>query len=461
MKKKLRELKARREDCRLKAVAIMERAEKENRTLTEDEDKDVTRLEKEMRGWDTQIIRLEVFKPDGDESEPGETNKKRNDPEDEEDEDEDDGEDEDEEENSRRSKRNPKRPKEGVGKDTEPKFRSLGDQMMAVYRASQPGGKVDNRLTTRQASGLNQSNPSDGGFLVQKDFVGELLKRAYETGILASRIRKISISTNANGLKINAIDEDSRKNGSRYGGIQTYWEGEAAEITASKPKFRQIEMSLKKLTGLCYVTDELMQDASALETVIQQAFAEEFGFKLDDAILAGTGAGQPLGLLKSGALVKVEKETGQTDKIVVDNITKMYARLPSKSKTKAVWFINPEIEPSLYTLKIGDTPVYVPAGGLSAKPYGTLLGLPVIPLEQCSELGETGDIILCDLAEYLGIDKGGKGIDTASSIHVRFLYDENVFRFIFRFDGQPLWNKSLQPYKGAANISPFVALAKR
>ena len=331
--------------------------------------------------------------------------------------------------------------------------------MMAVYRASTPAGKIDRRLTTRSASGLNETNPSDGGFLVQKDFVAELLKRTYETGILASKVKKIPLSTNANGIKINAIDEDSRANGSRWGGVQTYWENEADKITASKPRFRTMDLSLKKLTGLCYVTDELLQDASALENVIREAFAEEFGFKIDDAILSGTGAGQPLGILNAGSLVKVEKEKDQTEIITVENLVKMWARLWSRSRANSVWYINPEIEPLLYTLRVGDKPVYIPAGGLSEAPYGTLFGRPVMPLEQCSELGEVGDIILADFSQYILIDKGG--INATSSIHVRFLYDENVFRFIYRVDGQPVWNKALQPYKGSATVSPFVALAKR
>lgn len=433
--KSIKELKARREDCRLKAVSIIEKAEKEDRFLTEEENRELTKLENEIRGWDTQIVRLEVFKEDKaeDEKKPAA----------------------DEEEKPT----NPETPKEEVGKDNERKFRSLGEQMMAVYRASQPGARVDTRLTTRSASGLNETNPTDGGFLVQKDFVGDLLKRAYETGILASKVKKIPLSTNANGIKINALDEESRANGARWGGIQTYWESEADQITGSKPKFRQMDLSLKKLTGLCYVTDELLQDSAALENVIREGFAEEFGFKLDDAILSGTGAGQPLGILKSGSLVKVEKEQGQTDKITVENLVKMWSRLWSRSRANSVWYINPEIEPLLYTLKVGDRPVYIPAGGLSEQPYGTLFGRPVITLEQCSEVGEIGDIILADIGQYLLIDKGG--INATSSIHVRFLYDENVFRFIYRVDGQPVWSKALQPYKGSATVSPFVALAKR
>lgn len=423
--KKILEMKAKREDARLKAMAVLNKAEAEDRFLSEDEQKDIDKYEEEIRAWDESIGRAEkllAIEPEDRSTEKPEV-------------------------------------KPTPAKDTEKRFSSFGEQLMAAYRAAMPGGKVDERLSTRAASGLNETTPSDGGFLVQQDFVTELLKRTYETGILASKVKKIPISTNANGMKINAIDEDSRANGSRWGGVQTYWEGEADEITASKPKFRQMELSLKKLTGLCYATDELLQDAAALEAVIRQAFAEEFGFKIDDAILSGSGEGEPLGILNSGAIVTVAKEASQTETITVENLIKMWNRLWSRSRANAVWYINQELEPYLYTLKIGDKPVYIPAGGLSEKPYGTLFGRPVVPIEQCSAAGEVGDIILADIGQYLLIDKGG--IKSASSIHVRFLYDENVFRFIYRVDGKPIWTKPLTPYKGSATVSPFVTLAKR
>ena len=424
--KKILEMKAKREDARLKAMALLSKAEKEDRFLSEEEQKSIDDYEQEIRSWDESINRAErmiAMAPNEDKSvETPET-------------------------------------KPTPSKDGEKRFASFGEQLMAAYRAAMPGGRVDERLTTRAASGLNETNPSDGGFLVQQDFVSDLLKRTYETGILASKVKKIPISTNANSLKINAIDEDSRANGSRWGGVQTYWEGEADQLAGSKPKFRILELSLKKLTGLCYATDELLQDAAALESVIKQAFTEEFGFKIDDAIVAGNGSGEPLGILSSGALVTVAKETSQTEILKVENLVKIWNRLWSRSRANAVWYINQELEPYLYTLKIGDTPVYVPAGGLSEKPYGTLFGRPVIPLEQCSAAGDVGDIILADISQYLLIDKGG--IKAASSVHVRFLYDENVFRFIYRVDGQPIWNKPLTPFKGSATVSPFVTLAKR
>ncbi|MFC5528478.1 phage major capsid protein [Cohnella yongneupensis] len=353
----------------------------------------------------------------------------------------------------------------GHNREADKPWASFGEQLAAVRAAAQPGGTVDPRLTTRAAaSGLSESVPSDGGFLVQQDFSVELLKNAYDTGVLASKVQKIPLTTAANGLKINGVDESSRANGSRWGGIQSYWENEADQYTGTKPKFRQIELQLKKLTGLCYATDELLQDAAALETVIRQGFAEEFGFKIDDAIIRGTGAGQPLGILNSSGTVQVAAESGQAaDTIKVENIIKMWSRCYGRARQNAAWYINQDIEPQLYTMSLavgsGGVPVYMPANGVSGSPYSTLFGRPVIPLEQCDTLGNVGDIILGDLSQYVMIDKGS--IKSDVSVHVRFVYDEQVFKFVYRADGQPVRNKALTPFKGSNTLSPFVTLAAR
>ncbi len=58
-------------------------------------------------------------------------------------------------------------------------------------------------------------------------------------------------------------------------------------------------------------------------------------------------------------------------------------------------------------------------------------------------------------------EKGG--IEAAMSIHVKFVYDESVFRFVLRVDGQPERASALTPYKGGAGatLSHFVTLEAR
>lgn len=347
-----------------------------------------------------------------------------------------------------------------------PRFSSFGDFLRAVVVAGSPGGTVDRRLLTPSAgpTGANELYSADGGYLVDQTVSNELLTMTQETGLLVGRVRHIPIGPNANGIKINRVSETSRVDGSRFGGVIAYWTGEGEEKLASRPTFRQMTLTLEKLTGLFYATDELLQDSAALESVARTAFASEFGYKLDDAILRGTGAGMPLGILSSPALVTVAKRSGQSAATIVgENIIDMWSRLQPRSMSNAVWLVNANTFPELMTMGFsvgtGGVPFWMPAGGLSGAPYSTLMGRPVIPVEQASTLGTVGDIILADLSEYVMIDKGG--IQEASSIHVRFVYDETTFRWVLRTDGEPAWESPITPANGSATISPFVALATR
>lgn len=338
---------------------------------------------------------------------------------------------------------------------------NFSEFLKAVVDASTPGKRFDPRLReNRAATGLNEAISSDGGFVVQSDFANELLQRVYTTGALASRVRRVPISANSNGLKINVIDESSRATGSRFGGVRAYWMAEADAYTASKPKMRQMELKLQKLGAVCYLTDELMEDSTAMQSVVEEAFVREMAFAVDDAILNGDGAGKPLGILNSNALVTVAKESGQTAGTVTkENLVKMRARLFAGNRSNAVWFINQDVEPQLNLLTLGDLGVYFPAGTLANAPEDRLFGRPVIPVEHCSTLGTAGDVVFADLGDYLMIDKGS--VRMQSSIHVRFLYDEQVLKFTYRCDGQPVWNKALTPYKGTNTLSPYVNLATR
>ncbi len=358
-----------------------------------------------------------------------------------------------------RAKKSPPNPKD--------RFASFGQQLLSVVHACADSPVIDSRLTAIQAAtGLSEGVPSDGGFLVQEDFAEELFKRVYETGVLANRCRRFPISRNSNKFKMNAISETSRANGSRWGGIRVYRTNEAAEKTGSQPKFAQIEMSLEKMTGLVYATDENLEDAAQLEAIINMGMSEEFGFKLDDEIINGNGSGQCMGIMNAPSLVTVSAEDGQlAATLIPENIVNMWSRCWGRSRLNAVWYINQDIEPQLHLMNVavgtGGQLVYMPPGGLSGSPYGALYGRPVIPIEQCQTLGTAGDIILADLSQYALIEKGGMQADR--SIHVRFIYDETAFRFVMRNNGQPLWTSALTPFKGGATktLSPFVVLETR
>jgi HK97 family phage major capsid protein len=292
-------------------------------------------------------------------------------------------------------------------------------------------------------------------------------------------VQEIPLGPNTNSTKIPAVDERSRQDGYRWGGVQAFWEDEAQSLVGSKLGFNLIELYLKKLTGLFYATNEVLEDAAQLGTLAMKAFPEEFAFKMDDGIINGTGAGQLSGILNSNALITVAKSSNQAAAtITYGNIKAMYARLWARSRPNAVWLVNQDVEPQLEGLAqeigTGGIPVYQPVGsGLwnsGAEPpiinnvelnqvAGKLKGRPVVVVEQCQTLGTVGDIILFDPTQYLMATKGG--IQTAVSMHVRFITDEQTFRWILRRDGQLWWKASVTPAHGGNSFSPAVALATR
>ena len=342
-------------------------------------------------------------------------------------------------------------------------WNNFGDFLKAVVDAGTPGKRFDPRLRELRGtpSGASEQVSADGGYLVDTDFANDLMTRVYNNGVLASRARRIPISAGSNGLKINVVNETSRADGSRFGGVRAYWMAEADAYTTSKPAFRQMSFSLSKLGAAMYLTDELAQDTSALQSMVQESFAKELAFALDEAIFNGDGSGKPRGIRAAtgSAIVTVAKETGQAAATVnKENIFNMYSRLFAANRPNAAWFINQSVEPQLYGLTLGNNGIYFPAGQFANQPYGQLMGLPVIPVEHTAALGTVGDVVLADLSEYILVEKGGTQVQ--SSIHVRFLYDEQVLKFTYRVDGQPTWATALTP-KAGSTLAPYVQLATR
>jgi HK97 family phage major capsid protein len=357
-------------------------------------------------------------------------------------------------------------------------WRSFGEQLQAVAAIERSPHSAQTRelrdrldrtnKAMRAASGANESVLADGGALVQKDFASEILDKAYLAAPFASRVQKYGLTTKANGIKLPYIDESSRADGSRQGGIQAYWEEEAAQYTASKTKVGLMELNTKKLIGAAYITDELLEDAGVLGQWVTNGFKREFAFKLDDAFLNGNGAGKPRGILKCEALVTQAKETSQTAVTLnAQNVAKMYARLFEPNLPTAIWLYNQGVKQQLMTLSLtvgsNTYPVMIP-GGISgnfagAVPVTSILGQPAFASEHCEALGTVGDILIADPTAYIAIDKGG--MKQAQSVHVRFLYDEMTYKFTYRVDGQPAWKTALTPYKGSDTLSPYVTLATR
>jgi HK97 family phage major capsid protein len=353
-------------------------------------------------------------------------------------------------------------------------FESVGEQLAAIAYAQSPrgafqglGGQIDKRLFGQNltASGASAAVPADGGFAIGTEFSTALLLKARETARIFPLCTNIPIGEGSDSLELPYIDETSRANGSRWGGVQAYWTGEADAPTATKPKLSRHEIRLESLKCLAYATERLLRNAPAMATVFENAFASEIAFKLDDAIWRGDGVGKPLGFSVQnygGALmVSVAKKTGQAaDTFVIENATSMLSRLYREPGDRIVWLCNPDTIGQFPLLTVGQQPVFLPNNSVAGSiQYGTFLGFPVIPVEQAETLGDKGDVVLANLSKYVVITQGG--LRAAQSMHVRFIYDEMTFKWSIDVNGQSSVKQPITPFKGSNTLSPFVTVDAR
>ena len=310
-------------------------------------------------------------------------------------------------------------------------FPTLAHQLQAIYRATVSGDTESrNKLMAATAAGANEKVDTEGGYLVQADFAQTIERRMNDVGQLLPLITG-GITVSGNALVERVINETSRADGSRWGGIQGYWVDEAEAATATKPGFTKMETKLHRVGALGYATDELIEDATAMSQYFTEGFAEELLFKIEDAIYEGDGAGKPLGITHASNPCKIEvaKETAQTaDTIVTANLSKMWHRMHPRSRSNAVWLYNQDLDPYFDVLSI-------PAGTGALEPrfvtYSstgilTIKGRPAISIEYAAAGGDAGDICLADFTQYRLIRKGG--VEQASSMHVKFTTHQQAFR---------------------------------
>ena len=304
-------------------------------------------------------------------------------------------------------------------------------------------------------TGMIVGSGIDGGLAVQSDFATDIIDKGFNNGVMLSKTAQREVSPNSNSITFLGIQEDSRVDGSRGGGVVVYTKAELQQYTASKSKLAEIGLKLNKLTGLLFLSDEMVEDALATAGEIADLFPKEFQFKLQDLIFRGSGSGEPHGLMTAPSRVSVAKTGSQVAKTITRaNLSNMKARVWGDD---AQWYGNKDIIPQLDTIvdATGNNKLFTQIGINK----GMLDGIPIDFIEQCETLGTEGDLVLTNLSEYITLKKGG--LKQEDSMHFKFDYGQKTIKWTYRFDGQSRWKSALTPYKGSNTISPIVTLAVR
>ena len=305
---------------------------------------------------------------------------------------------------------------------------------------------------------MSETVPSDGGFLVPSEQAARIHAVSLENELVMPRCYVQPMRSNSIKIPAMSIGDHST---ALFGGFTASYTAEAGTISEANPKSRAMELQAKKLTGLIRFSSELNADVPGGMSQIETLCGRGLAWFRDKAFLKGTGSGQPLGILNANCTIEVEKETGQADTIVYENLTKMMSRMFAGSFKNSVWICHQSTIPNLLqlSLAVGTGGNHIPVMKESNGEF-SILTRPCIFTEKTETIGNKGDIMLADFSQYV-VGLRGEGMRFDTSIHVAFESDEILSRIIERHDGQPLWDAPLTLEDGATTVSPFVTLEAR
>ena len=314
------------------------------------------------------------------------------------------------------------------------------------------------------AQGMSERIPSEGGFLVPWILTEQVLN--YTAGaIVRPRATPVPMSSLQQAIpSLSAFDEGDGNQA--LGGMKFSVVEEGTTIPATAPAFDRLQLEARKYGGyLANVPAELLSDASsAMGDLLGRIIAAGYAWWEDELWINGTGVGQPQGLVNApGALAVDRAAEGVVG--LVDVAAMMEALHPEAERGAACWLVNSQVFDYFLTLSlgVGESPsaTYVPASEWlfydSAAKCWRLIGLPCFPHDHNPALGDTGDVILADLGQYLIGDLLALTVEL-SAAGAGFASDTVNIRVRSRIDGR-FWPQSTFTTAAGATVSPLVVLS--
>jgi HK97 family phage major capsid protein len=321
----------------------------------------------------------------------------------------------------------------------------------------------------RAAVGSDEQGEYDdrrGGFSVPTTVLPGMMQLGFEGDPTLGRTTAIPMETPKVSIMART---DKNHTSSVSGGFTVARRAEAVAAASSRMEMELIELSAHSLFGLGYATNELLTDSVlSFIAIISAGFRDQFPHRVFREKIRGAGGDQFLGQLTAldsaglGPTIAVARETAS--RIVGTDVLAMRARCWGYGN--AIWLANHDAFGELFRLgatayDVGATPLsganalYV--SSMQEDRPDMLLGRPIFYSEYPSTLGSAGDLMLTNWAEFL--EGTYQPIQSASSIHVRFVEHETTFKFWLRNAGAPWWRTPLTPEQSTTTLSPSVIIA--
>jgi HK97 family phage major capsid protein len=274
---------------------------------------------------------------------------------------------------------------------------------------------------------MSESIMADGGAFVPEVISDMVIEFLYPKSIVLQALPTRQ-QTSTGSLTFAKITDRATSN----------WVGENQAPVVSQPKTGQVRADLKKIMGLCEISNDLFSDSpSSAEQLIRDHLLGGIATDIDRALLSGVGSVfSPRGLTSHCLAANKVTSTGTTPAQIRADMTSVITKVKNANvpMTRPVWIMGFTAEEFLYNLQdVNNSPIYQAEMDRS----GTIRGARVLT----SSHVPAQTVIYCDMSQMIFVEgTGALGSQLSSSSEAGQAYanDQTVMRLISRLDFVPM-----------------------
>lgn len=277
-----------------------------------------------------------------------------------------------------------------------------------------------------EGKAMTEGTPAQGGYLVRPQVERQIVQAKELDNVLRGLCSRLNVNTNS-------IQLDQLSLSTLAG-----WVAELAqkpETTAMS--LATVTASVFTAAGLATVSNQLLADSDpAVDNLVTTDLAKRLVALEETAFIAGTGSGQPLGILNTPGI----GATSLTSTVILDlldAILDAIASVETNHGAPSAILMHPRTWTRILKSRDAQGAYYIaPAAGVQDPrtgqrgPVKTLWGYPVVTSNRVpTNLGagtNESRVIVADFREALILDRQGITVD--ESKHVHFTTNQTVFR---------------------------------
>lgn len=273
----------------------------------------------------------------------------------------------------------------------------------------------------RELRALEVGTAAEGGNVVDDSMASEIVRKADEMSFVRGLSRVITTNSDTK------IPVESTK-------VAAAIVAEEGAYGETDPAFGSTTLSSYKLSCLVKVSEELLYDSEFdLSAYLAEAFGRAFGVAEDQYFLAGTGSGQPTGVIETSGVGAVTADAAAA--ITADEIIDMFHAVSNEYRrgNSLAWAAADATIAKIRKLKDGDSQ-YLWQPGLQAGQPETLMGVPIYANANMPA-STTGlkALTMCNFDYFYIADRGGINVQRLDELYAG--NGQVGFRAYRRLDG--------------------------